>query len=100
MSNRIGAAAIVLMFGTGMTAAAGQLGGVVDATKGAAKTAGDVGEKAVKTTEKGTKKAAKATKKTVTGDAHATCVDGTRQTGKTEAAAAGACANHGGVAKK
>ena len=100
MRNRIAAAAIMLMFGTGMTAAAGQFGGVVDATKGAGKAAGDVGKKAVKTTETGTKKAAKATKKTVTGDAHATCVDGTRQAGKTEAAAASACANHGGVARK
>jgi len=39
-------------------------------------------------------------KKTVTGDAHATCVDGTRQAGTTEQAAAAACTNHGGVAKQ
>lgn len=38
-------------------------------------------------------------KKAVTGDAHATCMDGTRQEGKTEEAAAAACAGHGGVKK-
>ena len=69
-----------------------------EAAKEAGKKTGDAAKHAGKATTKATKKGAKAVKKTVTGDAHATCVDGTRQAGKTEAAAAAACAGHGGVA--
>ena len=67
-----------------------------DATKEAGKDAKHAG----KATGKATKKTAKKVKKAVTGDAHATCVDGTRQEGATEAAAAAACKGHGGVAKR
>ena len=38
-------------------------------------------------------------KKAVTGDAHATCVDGSVQAGETEDAAAAQCAKHGGLKK-
>ena len=69
------------------------------AAKEAGKDTADAAKHAGKATAKATKKSAKAVKKAVTGDAHATCVDGTRQEGKTEAAAAAACASHGGVAK-
>src|SRR3954453_8612012 len=68
--------------------------------KDAGKDAGDAAKHAGKATAKATKKAAKKTKKAVTGNAHATCVDGTVQAGKTEAAAASGCSTHGGVAKK
>lgn len=69
------------------------------AVKEAGKDTGEAAKHAGKATAKATKKTAKAVKKTVTGDAHATCVDGTRQAGKTEADAAAACADHGGVAR-
>ena len=71
-----------------------------EATKEAGKDAGDAAKHAGKATGKATKKTAKKVKKAVTGDAHATCVDGSRQTGSTEAAAAAACKGHGGVAKQ
>jgi len=100
------AGCLILMLSGGVSApaAAGpQLGAVKkagQAVKETGKAAGeatkDVGKATVDTSEKG----AKAAKKSVTGKAHATCVDGTRQTGDTEAAAAGACAKHGGVAKR
>jgi len=70
-----------------------------EAAKEAGKDAGEAAEHAGKATAKATKQGAKKAKKAVTGDAHATCVDGTRQAGTTEAAAAGACSTHGGVAK-
>ena len=70
-----------------------------EATKDAAKDAGDAAKHAGTATAKGAKKGAAKAKKAVTGDAHATCVDGTRQEGTTEAAAAAACNTHGGVAK-
>lgn len=70
------------------------------ATKEAAEDAGDAAKHAGKATAKATKKGAKKVKKAVTGDAHATCVDGSRQAGETESAAAAACASHGGVAKR
>jgi hypothetical protein len=71
-----------------------------EAAKDAGKDAGSAAKHAGKATAKGAKKGASKAKKAVTGDAHATCVDGTRQAGATEADAAAGCANHGGVAKK
>jgi hypothetical protein len=88
---------------SGPAAASAQMGSLkkageaaTEAGKATGEAAKDVGKATVETTEKG----AKATKKTVTGKAHATCVDGTRQARDTEAAAAAACAKHGGVAKR
>jgi hypothetical protein len=71
-----------------------------ESAKDAGKSAADAGKHAGKATANASKKTAKTVKKTVTGDAHATCVDGTRQAGTTEQAAAAACTNHGGVAKQ
>jgi hypothetical protein len=71
-----------------------------EAVKEAGKDTGDAAKHAGKATAKGAKKGAAKVKKAVTGDAHATCVDGTRQEGTTEAAAAAACRSHGGVAKQ
>ena len=71
-----------------------------ESAKDAGKAAADAGKHAGKTAENASKKTAKTVKKAVTGDAHATCVDGTRQAGTTEDTAAAACASHGGVAKK
>jgi hypothetical protein len=68
--------------------------------KEAGKAAADAGKHAGKAAANASKKTAKTAKKAVTGDAHATCVDGTRQAGATEKDAAAACTNHGGVAKK
>jgi hypothetical protein len=70
-----------------------------EATKDAGKDIGKAAKHAGKATVKETKKGAHEVKKAVTGDAHATCMDGTRQEGKTEAAAAAACNGHGGVKK-
>jgi hypothetical protein len=70
-----------------------------EAAKDVAKTTGEAAKDAAKTTAKATKKGAAAVKKAVTGDAHATCVDGSVQAGSTEVAAAAGCAGHGGVAK-
>lgn len=70
-----------------------------EATKDAGKDIGKAAKHAGKATAKETKKGAHTVKKAVTGDAHATCMDGTRQEGKTEEAAAAACAGHGGVKK-
>ena len=70
-----------------------------EATKDAGKDVGKAAKHAGKATVKETEKGAKEVKKAVTGDAHANCVDGTRQEGKTEAAAAAACEGHGGVKK-
>ena len=70
-----------------------------ESAKDAGKAAADAGKHAGKAATSATKKGAKTVKKAVTGDAHATCVDGTRQAGTTEDAAAAACTNHGGVAK-
>jgi hypothetical protein len=68
--------------------------------KDAGKAAADAGKHAGKAAADATKKTGKAAKKAVTGDAHATCVDGTVQAGKTEEAAAAGCVSHGGVAAK
>jgi len=67
--------------------------------KEAGKAAADAGKHAGKAATSATKKTGHTVKKAVTGDAHATCVDGTRQAGTTEDAAAAACGTHGGVAK-
>jgi hypothetical protein len=106
MSKTIAASVIALTMGIGGLSAAGQVGGAVDATKqagqatkSAAKTAGDTTKKAVSTTGKETKKGANAAKNSVTGQAHATCVDGTRHSAKTQKSANAACTKHGGVAK-
>ena len=69
------------------------------ATKDAGKDLGKAAKHAGKATAKETKKGAKAVEKAVKGDAHATCMDGTRQAAETEAAAAAACDGHGGVKK-
>ena len=107
MSRTFAASVIALTMGVGGISAAGQLGGVVDATKQAgkatkeaAKTAGETTKDAANETAKATKKGATKTKNAVTGEAHATCVDGTRQTAKTQKTADAACTHHGGVAKR
>ena len=68
--------------------------------KEAGKATGEAAKHAGKATVNATKQAGHKAKKVVTGNAHATCVDGTRQAGPTEKDAAAACSNHGGVAKK
>ena len=70
-----------------------------DAAKEAGKDTGSAAKHAAKATAKASKKGAKTVKKAVTGDAHATCVDGTRQAATTEEAASAKCSSHGGVAK-
>ena len=67
------------------------------ATAEAGKATADAAKHAGKATVKATKKGVKVVKKAVTGDHHATCIDGTVQAGETEAAAASGCASHGGV---
>jgi hypothetical protein len=106
MSRTLAASVIALTVGVGGVTAAGQLGGVVDATKQVgeatkegAKTAGQATKEAVKTTGETTKKGAQKAKETVTGKARATCVDGTSHTAKTQKAANAACGKHGGIAK-
>jgi hypothetical protein len=105
MRKMIAGCLIVLSLGAGMERLSAQSGASDEAKKAgeAAKEAGkstaDAAKHAGKATAKATKKGAKKVKKVFTGDAHATCVDGTRQAGKTEAAAAAACSDHGGVAK-
>jgi hypothetical protein len=71
-----------------------------ESTKEAGKDIADAAKNAGKATGKATKTGAKKAKKAVTGDAHATCVDGSVQAGVDEAAAAAQCKDHGGVAKK
>ncbi len=98
-------ALIVSSFGVGLPLAQAQTGAKTEAkkageaTKDAGEDVADAAKHAGKATAKGTKKGAHAVKKAVTGDAHATCVDGSIQAGKTAAAAATGCASHGGVAK-
>ena len=95
---------ILMSLGAGMDVAA-QSGAKDDAKKAgeAAKEAGkdtaDAAKHVGKATKKVAKKGARRVKKAVTGDAHATCVDGTRQAGATEDQAAAECSTHGGVAK-
>lgn len=71
-----------------------------ESAKEAGREAGQAAKHAGKATVKATKQAGHKAKKVVTGNAHATCVDGTRQAGTDEAAAASACGTHGGVAKQ
>lgn len=105
MRKMIAGCLIVLSLGAGVERMAAQSGAKDEAKKAgeAAKEAGqstaDAAKHVGKATAKATKKGVKKVKRAVTGDAHATCVDGTRQAGKTEAAAATACSSHGGVAK-
>jgi hypothetical protein len=92
----VGAGGVVTSAQTGAKEEAKKSG---EAAKQAGKDTGDAAKHAAKATGKATKKGAKAVKKAVTGDAHATCVDGTVQAATTEEIAAKACATHGGVAK-
>ena len=71
-----------------------------EATKEAGKEAGEAAKHAGKATEKAAKKTGKTVKKAVTGNAHATCNDGSVQAGETEDAAAAQCAKHGGLKKR
>jgi hypothetical protein len=71
-----------------------------DGAETAGKATADGAKTAGKATANATDKSAKSVKKAVTGDGHATCADGTKQAGATEDAAAAACKDHGGVAKK
>jgi len=105
MRKALALSAIVLTMGAGMASGAGQLGGVVNATKKAgeatkegAKAAGNATEDAAKKGADVTKKGANATKDAVTGDIK--CKDGTHQTARTQKAAEAACAKHGGLSKK
>jgi len=106
MRRFISALAIATLIGSGSVAFAQNSGTkeetkkAGEATKEAGKDAGEAAKHAGKATEKEAKKGAKSAKKAVTGDAHATCVDGSVQAGKTETAAAAGCSSHGGVAKK
>ena len=70
------------------------------AAKEAGKQTGEAAKHVGKATVKATKQVGNKAKKVVTGNAHATCVDGTRQAGASEEAAATACTSHGGVAKQ
>ena len=103
--RRVIAGYLMLMLCAGAGTAAAQSGAKEETKKAghAAKEAGkdtaDAAKHVGKATAKATKTGAKKVKKAVTGDAHATCVDGTVQAGETESAAAGACAGHGGVKK-
>ena len=105
MRKMIAGCLIVLSLGAGVERIAAQSGAkdeakkAGDSAKEAGKNTADAAKHAGKATAKATKKGAKKVKRAVTGDAHATCIDGTRQAGKTEAAAAAACSSHGGVAK-
>jgi len=108
MKKFMTAGLLVLSLGAGMeriaiaqqTTATDEAKKAGDEAKDAGKDTADAAKHAGKATAKATKKGAKEVKKAVTGDAHATCVDGTVQAGKTEAAAASGCKTHGGVAKK
>lgn len=102
MRKFLAASLLALMASTGpaFAQAKDQAKDAGDHAAQAGKEAGSAAKDAGKATVSATKKAAKKTKKAVTGDAHATCVDGTVQAGKTEAAAASGCTDHGGVAKK
>lgn len=105
MKALISGCLMMLMLGgatTGLTAQSGakeETKKAGSAIKEAGKNTGEAAKHAGKATAKATKKGAKAVKKAVTGDAHATCVDGTVQAGETEAVAAAACGGHGGVKK-
>jgi hypothetical protein len=107
MKALITAVALAMALGTGAGAVdvfAAQTAGqeakkAGEKAKDAAKDTGGAATHAGKATAKAATTGAKKVKKAVTGDAHATCVDGTRQAAETEAAAAAACKEHGGVKK-
>ena len=105
MKGTLAGCLIALMTVTGPVFAAQQTGTKEEtkqagsSAKAAGKDAGDAAKHAGKAATNATKKAGHKVKKTVTGNAHATCVDGPRQAGTDEAAAAAACRTHGGVAK-
>jgi hypothetical protein len=104
--KKVVAGCLVMMLCAGAGAGAAAQSGAKDeakkagsAVKEAGKDTGEAAKHAGKATAKATKKTAKTVKKAVTGDAHATCVDGTVQAAKTEETAAAACAEHGGARK-
>jgi hypothetical protein len=93
---------LALSLGAVVLHAASQQTTATEETKKAGEAAKDAGKDtadAAKHAGKPTKKGAKQVKKAVTGDAHATCVDGSVQAGTNEAVAAAGCKAHGGVAK-
>lgn len=101
MRNFISGLLVMMMCaGAGMAAQSG----AKEETRKAGQAAADAGKStaeaakhAGKATAKATKKGASKVKNAVTGDHHATCIDGTVQAGKTEEAAAAGCVSHGGV---
>jgi hypothetical protein len=103
--KKVVAGCLMMMLCAGAGAGATQSGAKDEAKKAgsavkeAGKNTGEAAKHAGKATVKATKKTAKTVKKAVTGDAHATCVDGTVQAAKTEEIAAAACADHGGARK-
>ena len=102
MKSMISGCLMLLMLGGGAVSVGAQKEETKkagEAAKEAGKKSGEAAKEAGKATVKATKKGASAVKKAVTGDAHATCVDGTVQAGETEAIAAAACADHGGKKK-
>jgi hypothetical protein len=106
LMKKVIAGCLMMMLCAGAGAGAATQSGAKDeakkagsAVKDAGKDTGDAAKHAGKATAKATKKTAKTVKKAVTGDAHATCVDGTVQAAKTEEIAAAACVEHGGARK-
>lgn len=106
MKAFISALAITMALGTGavdvfamQTTAKQETKKAGEKTKDAGEDIGSAAKHAGKATAKATKKGAKSVKKAVTGNAHATCMDGTRQSADTEAAAAALCTDRGGVKK-
>jgi len=105
MKTIISSLLVVLVVAGAGTGASAQSGAKDEAKKAgsaikeAGKETGEAAKHAGKATVKATNKSAKAVKKAVTGDSHATCIDGTIQAGETEAIAAAACAEHGGLKK-
>jgi hypothetical protein len=106
LMKKVVAGCLMMMLCAGAGAGAATQSGAKDeakkagsAIKEAGKDTGEAAKHAGKATAKATRKTAKTVKKAVTGDAHATCVDGTVQAAKTEEIAAAACAEHGGARK-
>jgi hypothetical protein len=93
---------VMLFAGAGVAAQSGakeETRKAGQAAKEAGKETGEAAKHVGKATAKASKNGAKKVKKAVTGEAQATCVDGTVQLGDTETAAAAGCAGHGGVKK-
>jgi hypothetical protein len=99
MSKMLAASVITLTMGFGGLSAAGQLGGVVDATKDAAQTVGTTTKHVATETTTAVKHGATKTKNAVTGEARAKCVDGKHFAAKTQKSANAMCSKHGGVAR-